>query len=262
MRLFPLLATLLCALPALAQTPQPAATPAAPEGMVYVPAGDFQMGTDEADGSDFNQRDNVPLTANDARPKHKATTPAFFIDKTEVTCAQYQKFCQATGIPVPPYWPNDKIPDGQENFPVHHVNWWEASAYARWAGKRLPTETEWEKAARGTDARKYPWGNDYDGAKANGSSDGPVKVGNYPGGASPYGALDMSGNVVEWTDSWFDAYPNAPTKQPDFGTKLKVVRGGAWISGDSLGRSWYRQVARPQSRLGFIGFRCAQDAPG
>ncbi len=259
MRIFPLFLVLACAAPTFAQSPAP--TPPPPEGMVYVPAGEFKMGTDDADGSNFNQRDNVPLNANDARPQHAASTVAFFIDKTEVTCAQYQKFCQATGYSVPPYWADGKIPDGQANFPVHHVNWYEARAYASWIGKRLPTETEWEKAARGTDARRFPWGQDYDGGKANGGSDAPVAVGKYDKGASPYGALDMTGNVAEWTDSWFEAYPNSPTQQPDFGEKLRVVRGGAWISGDALGKTWYREVSRPQARLGFIGFRCVKDAP-
>lgn len=229
--------------------------------MVYVPAGEFTQGTDDADRSDFNQRDNVPLNANDARPKHKTVTGAFFIDVTEVTCAQYQKFCQATGVPVPPYWTDGNFPEGEAEFPVHHVNWYEARVYAKWVGKRLPSEAEWEKAARGTDGRSYPWGNEWDGGKANSSSDAPREVGKYPNGASPYGALDMVGNVAEWTDSWFDAYPKAPTSQPDFGTKLKVVRGGAWSSGQSLGQTWYRGVARPQTRIQWIGFRCVQDAP-
>ncbi len=235
------------------------ANPTPPTGMVYVPAGEFTMGTNAADGSDFNQRDNTPLSANDARPQHKATTGAFFMDKTEVTNAQYQKYCEATGALVPPYWIGGKIPDGQADFPVHHVNWYEASAYAKWAGKRLPTEAEWEKAARGTDGRNFPWGNDFDGNKVANGGDGPQAVGAHPGGASPYGALDMSGNVNEWTTTWFDGYPNSPTKQPDFGTKYKVVRGGAWWSGEQLGQTWYREVARPQTRITMIGFRCVQD---
>ena len=256
MRFLLLTFALLAAVPAWAQTPAP--TP--PAGMVYVPAGEFTMGTNAADGSDFNQRDNVPLNANDARPQHKATTKAFFIDKTEVTNAQYREYCVATGVPFPPHWKDGEIPEGEDNFPIHHVNWFEASGYARWANKRLPTEAEWEKAARGTDGRRFPWGNNWDGGKVVNGGDGPQAVGQHPDGASPYGALDMAGNVNEWTSSWFDAYPKAPTKQPDFGTTLKVVRGGAWWSGESLGQTWYREVARPLSRLTMIGFRCARDA--
>ena len=266
MRNYLLMLPLLLALPAIAQDAAPAPAsmpeaPTAPEGMVYVPAGDFQMGTNNADNSNFNQRDNTPLNANDARPQHVATTGAFYIDMTEVTNAQYQKYCAATGAPAPPYWKAGQFPDGEADFPVHHVNWYEATAYARWAGKRLPTETEWEKAARGTDARRFPWGNNFDGNKVVNGGDGPRAVGTHAGGASPYGALDMSGNVNEWTSSWFDAYPGSPTTQPDFGTKYKVVRGGAWWSGDQLGQTWYREVARPQTRIVMIGFRCAKNAP-
>ena len=231
-----------------------------PEGMVYVPAGEFTMGTEDADRSDFNQRDNVPLNANDARPQHKATTAAFFIDVTEVTNAQYQKYCVATGAVVPPHWKEGQFAENEADFPVHHINWYEATAYAKWANKRLPTEAEWEKAARGTDGRNFPWGNDWNGEKVSNGGDGPQKVGKHANGASPYGALDMSGNVNEWTSSWFDAYPKSPTTQPDFGTTLKVVRGGAWWSGESLGQTWYREVARPLSRLTMVGFRCVRDA--
>ena len=226
--------------------------------MVYVPAGEFTMGTNDADRSEFNQRDNVPLNNNDARPQHKVTTGAFFLDKTEVTNAQYQKYCEATGVAVPPYWKDGKFPEGQADFAVHHVNWYEASGYAKWAGKRLPTEAEWEKAARGTDGRRFPWGNDWDGGKVT-AEGGPRAVAKHPDGASPYGALDMAGNVMEWTSSWFDGYPGSPTKQPDFGTTLKVVRGGAWIGVDQMGQTWYRQVSRPRARLEMVGFRCVQD---
>ena len=231
----------------------------APEGMVLVAAGEFWMGTDEADRSDNNQRDNVPLTANDARPRHRAKTGAFWIDKTEVTCAQYQKFCAATGIPTPPDWTGGNFPEGKADFPVTRVNWYEASAYARWAGKRLPTEAEWEHAARGEDGRQFPWGSNWDGNRAVAGNEGPLAVGSHPNGASPFGALDMAGNVFEWTSSWFDAYPKSPTTQPDFGTKFKVVRGGAWMGSQILAATWHRAVNRPQSRTEWIGFRCVKD---
>lgn len=233
--------------------------PAPPENMVLVPEGEFVMGTDNRDGSDFNQDTNTPLNANDARPRHKATTRAFFIDKTEVTNAQYQKFVQASGIAAPPDWKDGKFADGTADFPVTRVNWYEATAYAKWVGKRLPTEIEWEKAARGTETRNYPWGDNYDSSRLNGDSGKAVKVGSFPGGASPYGVLDMAGNAMEWTSTWFDGYPNSPTKQPDFGKKLKVVRGGSWISGSMLAQSWYRCVDRPQARTMWVGFRCAKD---
>ena len=245
--------------PAAPPAQAPVSTPTAPEGMVYVPAGEFVRGTNNSDSSDFNQRDNVPLNSNDARPQHSSSTKAFFIDKTEVTNAQYKKFVDETGYAAPPHWKDGKFTDAEANFPVRFVNWYEATAFAKWAGKRLPTEAEWEKAARGTDGRTFPWGNDWRGDVTDGG--GPVEVGKFPNGASPYGALDMTGNVLEWTASWFEAYPKAPTKQADFGQKLKVARGGNWYNTQGYGQTWYRSVNRPQSRVMWLGFRCAKDAP-
>jgi len=250
---------------ARAQTPaalSPARSSAAqtpPEGMVLIPAGDFLMGTDQTDGTDNNQANNTPLSNNDARPQHTATTKAFFLDKNDVTNAQYKAFCDETGITPPPQWKNGQFPEGQDNFPVTRVNWYEARAYATWAGKRLPTETEWEHAARGTDGRAYAWGGEWDDSKAawNGS---PIAVGSKPAGASPYGALDMAGNVAQWTSSWFDAYAGSPVKQPDFGQKtLKVVRGGPGYGGNNQAQTFYREVCKPDSRNMWVGFRCAKD---
>ncbi|HEX8465216.1 MAG TPA: SUMF1/EgtB/PvdO family nonheme iron enzyme [Abditibacterium sp.] len=246
---------------ATATQAQAPTTPVPPEGMVYVPAGEFFMGTNESDESDNNQRDNVPLKANDARPRHTARSGAFFIDKTEVTNAQYKKFCDAMGYPAPPMWNDGQFPAGEADFPVTRVNFYEASAYAAWAGKRLPTEIEWEHAARGDDGRNYPWGAYWDENRVVWDTNGPQKVGSIPDGASPYGALDMAGNVFEWTSSWFDAYPGAPVKVPEFGKTLKVVRGGGWTGGRQLAMTWYRGVNRPQSRIEWVGFRCAKDAP-
>jgi formylglycine-generating enzyme required for sulfatase activity len=260
---FTLTGLLLLISPVLAQQAAPeeqATTLDVPENMVYVPAGNFTMGTDSKDGSDDNQGTNTPLNSNDARPRHTASTKAFFLDKTEVTNAQYQKFIEATGVAPPPHWPNGKFLENTANWPVTHVNWYEATAYAKWVGKRLPTEIEWEKAARGTDGRIYPWGNKYSPANLNGDSANLRDVGSFPTGASPYGALDMAGNVMEWTSTWFDAYPNAPTVQPDFGKKtLKIVRGGGKMGGSLLGQTWYRSVNRPLSRTMWVGFRCVKD---
>ncbi len=236
------------------------AQPTPPEGMVLIPAGEFWMGTNDTDRSDNNQANNVPLGANDARPRHRASIKAFFLDKTEVTNAQYKKYCDATGYPPPPHWNGGTFPEGQGDFPVTRVNWYEAVAYAAWLGKRLPSEAEWERAARGTEGRLFAWGDSWDADKVVWDTDGPRAVGSKPQGATPEGVLDLTGNVFEWTSSWFDAYPNAPTKQPDFGTKLKVIRGGAWAGGHDLGQGWFRSVNRPQSRIEWVGFRCAKDA--
>lgn len=256
--------------PAIAQNaPDPVVTPApvaakdapvAPDGMAFVPGGESWMGTDETDGTDNNQRDNISLHANDARPRHRVKVAPFFMDKTEVTCAQYQKFCEATKLPTPPDWNDGKIPSGRENCPVFHVNWYEASAYANWAGKRLPTEIEWERAARGDQDRTFPWGNDADESKVAWNIEKPLPVGSKPAGATPQGLLDMAGNGFEWTSSWFEAYPGAPIKIPEFGQILKVVRGAGWRGEVShLGPNWHRGANRPVSRIEWLGFRCAKD---
>lgn len=218
-----------------------------PEGMVLVPAGAFQMGTPRAEG----------LIAEDAQPQHAVTLPAFYIDKTEVTNAAYLKYCEATGYPAPPNWNNGKTPEGEENFPVTHVNWHEAAAYAAWAGKRLPTEAEWEKAARGEDGRDYPWGPTWNPSNSVTDQNKPSAVGSRPAGASPYGALDMAGNVFEWTNDWYNAYPGSNFKSLSYGTHYKVVRGGGFDGNNFLSKTTYRCLMRPTSRIEWIGFRCA-----
>jgi formylglycine-generating enzyme required for sulfatase activity len=236
-----------------AQTAAPA--PTIPENMVLVPAGEFTMGTNQGEGTG----PNTPRMNNDAQPEHKVTLPAFYIDKTEVTNAQYKAYCDATGYPAPPNWTNGAFASGEEEFAVTHINWWEAAAYAAWAGKRLPTEAEWEKAARGTDKRTFPWGNDWDVNRVIWNRNRSFKVGTKPDGASPYGALDMAGNVYEWTASWYDAYPNAPHKFAEYGTQMKVIRGGGFYGSEFLARTHYRSVAFPSTRSDWIGFRCAMD---
>ena len=243
--LFPFFATTLSAVAAV------------PDGMVLVPAGKFVMGTNKSD----RKGDNVPRTYDDARPEHSVTLPAFYIDKTEVTNAAYLKFCQATHYLVPPDWKDDTFPAGEADFPVTRVSWFEAAAYAHWAGKRLPTEAEWEKAARGTDGRTYPWGNDWKEQNLIWNRSKPDKVGSKPAGASPYGALDMAGNVYEWTSDWYAPYPDAPIKYPEYDQKLKVVRGGGFYGYNFGAATYFRSVDYPRARSQWIGFRCVKDAP-
>jgi formylglycine-generating enzyme required for sulfatase activity len=250
-------ATALCTFVVLLGVGHPLGAQDAPPDMVLVPAGEFQMGTNQAE----TPGPNKPRATADTIPKHAQNLRAFFIDKTEVTNESYQKFCTATGYPVPPHWKNGKYPAGEDAFPVTHVNWWEARMFAIWVGKRLPTEAEWEKAARGTDSRNFPWGNDWAQNRLVWGGKRPQKVGTKPEGASPYGALDMAGNVYEWTGSWYAAYPNSPNKFPEYGKQLKVIRGGAFEGGDSIARTYFRSVTRPQTRSEWIGFRCAKDAP-
>jgi len=247
-------------------SPPPSATPAppvAPEGMVYVPGGEFRLGRD--DGDDYE------------RPAHPVKVSPFFIDVTEVTNEAYQKFVDANGYLPPPSWKDGKFPAGSEKLPVTDVSWEDANAYAKWAGKRLPTEEEWEFAARGTDNRLYPWGIDWKPGFSNITESGGGKkklapVGSFAQGVSPFNTLDMSGNAWEWTASDLKAYPGGNLKVPDEYAKstLKVIRGGSFSvpperATATVRRGWpasredWPEGANPDYSQ--TGFRCAQDAP-
>lgn len=246
-----------------------------PEGMVRVPAGSFWMGS-LRDSSNLPGLDRNPEPDPDEFPQHAVALPEFFIDRTEVTNAAYLE-CVETNVCVPQAGgdPNYHTSPTFANHPVIFVSWEGAQTYCRWAGKRLPTEAEWEKAARGTDGRIWPWGNALKdnlagpvtrANVADGVTGGPVAVGSYTAGASPYGALDMSGNVWEWVADWED--PNYYSKRPDpdenppgppqdQSTGRKIVRGGSYRS---LGVD-SRTAERNGVELGpsfDIGFRCAK----
>jgi formylglycine-generating enzyme required for sulfatase activity len=222
--------------------------------MVLVPAGEFVMGSDA--GEDVS------------RPAHKVTLPAFYIDKYEVTNAQYKEFCDAVQrlYPVNQYW-NENYFLSRPNAPVIGISFEDAKAYAAWAGKRLPTETEWEKAASWDAAagakREFPWGNEFAGDNAAYNLTEPADVGKYPAGASPAGALDMAGNALEWVDAFFKPYPNNPAENAEFGEKNRVVRGGYFGSkGDDRLKTTKRIYVPPDfvargETASYIGFRCA-----
>jgi formylglycine-generating enzyme required for sulfatase activity len=222
--------------------------PSAP-GMVYVSAGEFYMGSDEGH--------------NDERPMHTVYLNAFYIDKTEVTNAQYRKCVEAGACDTPgktTYYDNANF----AQHPVVYVNWYQAEAYCQWAGKRLPTEAEWEKAARGTDGRTYPWaeGIDCDHAQYDECSGETVPVESKPKGASPYGALDMGGNVWEWVADWYgeDYYSQSPGRNPpgpDSG-EHRVLRGGSWFHPAHFVRCANRFGIYPDYRCNFVGFRCVR----
>jgi formylglycine-generating enzyme required for sulfatase activity len=271
-------------------------TPFAPPDMVYVPAGEFIMGSTDAEidsalalcyehsrGCDTFR---YPRLGNE-QPQHTVYLDAFYIDKAEVTNAQYRKCVEAEVCSLPHYTdrPNDydeyNDPKLAEH-PVVDVDWTQANVYCQWSGKRLPTEAEWEKAARGTDGWVYPWGNTFDGSRVNfcdktcpdmfndaSVDDGytyTAPVGNYTAGASPYGALDMAGNVGEWVADWYDPgyYSQSPGRNPtgpDSGI-YKVLRGGSWNEALAGVRCAYRLGGRgPDHWNRDVGFRCAKDSP-
>jgi formylglycine-generating enzyme required for sulfatase activity len=236
--------------PTPAPEPAPPPTPQPPPGMVYVPAGSFMLGADGPDIDDYS------------KPAHRADVKAFFIDETEVTNSDYEKFVQATGRPAPKSdrWQDGAPVPGSEQEPVTGVTWFDAAAYAQWAGKRLPTEAEWEFAARGADGRLYPWGSTWNPSAGNfGKDDGAVApVGTYPAGSSPFGVLDMIGNAWEWTASDFRAYPGSPASATEHVGK-KVMRGGAFDAKEKHNAAW-RGFWMPNSPGPKIGFRCVKDA--
>lgn len=220
--------------------------------VVRIPAGEFVMGSPEGEGEP------------DERPQHRVHVSEFLIDKTEVSWRQFRKFAEATGSQLPrtPIW------GIRDHYPVSFVLWEEAKQYCEWVGGRLPTEAEWEKAARGTDGRRYLWGDDWDPRRCNSISGGLHQledVGSYPGCVSPYGVLDMSGSVWEWcadlyAESYYGETAASDPRGPDSG-RLRVMRGGAWMSQPLWLRAAYRAERSPTSRNADHGFRCAQDPP-
>ena len=230
--------------------------------MVYIPSGVFLMGSDEendqADGDEY--------------PQHEVYLDGYWIDRYEVTNQQYGK-CVDAGACDPPYesgsFTRDRYFTQPEfaNYPVIWINWFDANRYCEWAGKQLPTEAQWEKAARGTDAREFPWGDDpIDETRANfGSNVGDTtEAGFYsPQGDSPYGCADMAGNVLEWVKDWYNGGYHTILDQVDnpqgassSSIGARVARGGSWIYPARRARAPLRVDRVPELREGNIGFRC------
>jgi formylglycine-generating enzyme required for sulfatase activity len=235
--------------------------------MVHVPAGEFTMGSDklDKDAQALQYGFRKALYANE-HPSHKVTLAAFHIDKTEVTNTEYLEFVKTTRHKAPIDWEGGKYLERTGDHPVVNVSWRDADVYCKWRGKRLPTEAEWEKAARGTDARTFPWGSEFDIKLVNtlGEYDGTTPVGKFPEGSSPYGALDMSGNVMEWTSDWYEQYPDNEFDDKDYGEKFKVVRGGGWggvghYALQIFVSTPYRNMFEPVEYFDDLGFRCAKD---
>ncbi|MFQ5508044.1 MAG: formylglycine-generating enzyme family protein [Leptospirillia bacterium] len=253
-------------------SPPPADSPAAPlekARMVYVPGGPFLMGSDEVDteGRALEFGSRRPWYV-DEHPRHTAYTGPFRIDLNEVTEAHYQVFIAALGnYPPPPHWSGTPKAPPDPDLPVSHVTWMDAQNYCHWRGARLPTEAEWEKAARGTDGGRYPWGDTFDPDRANvGQTGGDLTPpGHFKDSASPYGAVDMAGNVWEWVADWYEAYPGNTADSEFFGHRHKVLRGGgAGIQGGHYLlaahtiRAAHRFFLDPRARVADAGFRCAQ----
>lgn len=207
--------------------------PEAPEGMVYVPAGEFIMGSEAGDA--------------DESPRHIDSTGEFFIDAYEVSNAAFKQFDS-----------EHSYPEGRENFPAI-VTWERADAYAKSLGKRLPTEQEWEKAARGIDGRMFPWGNSYDPTfiqfdRSKGIGETIAKP------RSPYGCYDQAGGAMEWTSSWYQPYPGNPIPAEPYGEKYKVLKGGTTFNDVAHMRCAHRfYLPVDDSNHYLTGFRCVQD---
>jgi len=227
---------------------------------VYVPAGEFWMGADESDLDAYE----------DEKPKHNVYLDAYWIGKYPVTNQQYACFIKETKHRTPDHWKNGQIPNNKEDHPVVHVYWNDAVAFTEWLSQKcnkkikLPTEAQWEKAARGTDDRKYPWGNEDPNVNMlnfNENIGDTTPVGSFPLGECPYGARDMAGNVWEWMADWYDdeCYNVSPPKNPTSPTSgvYRALRGGSWYVNERLVRSSYRLRSLPGSADYGISFRCA-----
>jgi len=265
--------------------------------MVYVAAGEFVMGTSADEIRAWLMKhtmDEYAWFAPEA-PRHRVHLDGYWIGRTEVTNAQYLRFVRATGHPAPEHWWRGRIPAALEDFPVVFLDWEGAQAYCEWTGGRLPTEPEWEKAARGGDGRMFPWAGQWDKRRCRnfeliggrmyssrrrnetafmewtGAHDelreGATLVGSYAAGASPYGCLDMAGNVWEWCADWYHArayerHAQGQLTPPRAGPSgTRVIRGGGFTEAHPRTfRCAYRDHREPWSRELALGFRCARAA--
>jgi formylglycine-generating enzyme required for sulfatase activity len=256
--------------------------------MILVPAGEFLMGTTEAMAKDLTEQLGQDFFSRET-PQHRVHVPDFYIDRYPVTSAEFQRFVEATGYRTQaekdgygrvwsgskwqqvkgadwchPQGPQSSI-EGRMDHSVVQVSWNDAVAYARWAGKRLLSEREWEKAARSSDGREWPWGSEWVEGKCNSREAGvgdTTPVGFYsPVSDSPYGVADVAGNVWEWTASCFVAYPGTTYESDDFGEQFQVVRGGSWFRDYLFARCACRFWYVRGGRGGDIGFRCARSSP-
>jgi iron(II)-dependent oxidoreductase len=222
-----------------------------PPGMVRIPGAEFMLGRNDGSEYDF--------------PAHKVSVKSFLIDETELTNDEYQQYIDATRSQPPRHWTNGRYAMREAQLPVVNVTWFEASNYCASLGKRLPTEEEWEYAAKGNDERRYPYGNEWLPSRSNAAEDdlrAPRPVRTYPDGKSPFGIYDMAGNVQEWTSSEFKAYPGSKLteEQKAANAGRKVLRGGAYQARKEFQTTTERFFYLPSTANEYTGFRCAKDA--
>ena len=238
--------------------------------MVYVAPGRFTLGTSKAEVDAWvkvHPKSTQEWSA-DEQPQCRVGLGGYWIGRTEVTNTQYLRFMQATTHHAPLEWKGGQIPPGLESFPVVDVFWDDARAYCEWAGGCLPTELQWEKAARGTDGRVFPWGNQWDSKRYRGfDPNGPAPVGSHPADRSPYGCLDMVGNVGEWcadrySETAYQRYAKGDLTPPPTG-ELRVLRGGSWNleSPHDFRCAWRGWGHSPDNCSTTWGFRCARGLP-
>ena len=207
-----------------------------PEGMVFVPPGPFIMGSNVGDA--------------DETPRRLAVTGAYFVDTYEVSNAEFAQFDETF-----------TYDEGRDNHPAV-VTWEQATAYAKWAGKRLPTEAEWEKAARGIDGRTFPWGETYDPSFQQ-WDEKAQRGASIATPESPYGCVDMAGGAWEWTADWYKPYEGNTIPCDAYGEKFRVIRGGASFNDVAMNRTTHRYYLPPDSTGGYyVGFRCVKDFEG
>lgn len=242
-----------------------------PPGMVLIPAGEFIMGSDDVDASGkseefgFNEPWFLP-----EHPQRKVMLKDYLIDQYETTNGQFKAWLKSQGRYSPAQIADivQRLQMQQDDIPVRNITWFKAQEFCQAMGKRLPSEAEWEKAARGTDGREYPWGNEWnpDFANVGQNEQDLTPGGTYEQGKSPYGVYDMAGNIMEWTADWYEAYPGAEYKSPNYGNKRRVARGGSWGGvGHYVIPHYFRTAYRfnfpPDGAYNDVGFRCAMDVP-
>lgn len=236
------------------------------DGMIYIPAGKFIMGSSDVDEEKLGAQFGEPKGNyyEDEKPEHTKYLKAFYIDKFEVTNIDYGVFLRATKRIAPDNWANIYTTKALNNHPVTYVSWSDAQDYCKWLGLRLPTEAQWEKAARGPEGKNYPWGRDFDSTLAHFKSGITMPVGSFKTDISFFGVYDMGGSVMEWTSDWYKPYKGNAISSKHYGEKSKVLRGGYagilghYNSNKIYARGSYRHFIDPTFSGGDAGFRCSK----